>query len=108
MVVHFNVKAAVKVGINGAVILQYIGDCLVWSKANNTDYHNGHYWVQSSLKAFKKQFSYLGEKQIRNALNKLISEGLIMEGNFNASPFDRTLWYALTDKGADLLNGKEV
>ena len=108
MVSLFNELVAVKVGINAAVILQYIGDHVVWCKANSADYHDGYYWVQSSLKAFKKQFPYLGEKQIRNALNKLISEGLIIEGNYNESPFDRTLWYALTDKGAALLYGEEV
>ena len=32
-----------------------------------------------------------------------MKEGLLVTGNYNKSPYDRTLWYAITDKGYEVL-----
>ena len=40
--------------------------------------------------------------QLTYTLNKLVERGLIMTGNYNDNPFNRTLWYALTDDGLRL------
>ena len=42
-------------------------------------------------------------RQISYALEKLIDGGLIVTGNYNTSSYDRTLWYALTEKGKSIL-----
>ena len=83
---------AKKVGVNAAILLSYIG----------------RYWWTVSISGIGKCLPYLSEKQIRNALNKLINRGYIMARCLNNSAYDRTLSYALTYKGAALLNGEEV
>ena len=42
---------------------------------------------------------FLTQRQIEVALKKLEKEGLIITGNYNKTPFDRTKWYAISQKG---------
>lgn len=49
------------------------------------------------MKAFNELFPYLTTKQIRSGIQTLIDNGIIVTGNYNEKPFDRTLWYAIGD-----------
>ena len=69
------------------------------NEANNEHYHDGTYWTYNSRKAYKMLFPYMGERQIKSAFATLINNGLVMTGNYNRVAMDRTLWYALTEKG---------
>lgn len=92
----FDPEVAKRVGVNAAVIFQNI---LWWAEknaANDKHLHEGRYWTYNSITAFETLFDYLTAKQIRTALDKLEAEGLLMTGNFNASPYDRTKWYSPT------------
>lgn len=104
MSVHsFNTEIAEKYGLNAAIIFYHIVFWIEKNEANETNYHDGHYWTYNSVKAFKTLFPYMGDKQIRNALKKLEDENLVICGNYNKSPYDRTRWYALTEKGISIL-----
>lgn len=99
----FDINVAQKYGIAEAIILNHFAFWISKNKANNQNYHDGRYWTYNSIKAFSKLFPYLTENQLRRTLEKLKSEGLIITGNYNDSPYDRKLWYALTDKAMELL-----
>lgn len=90
----FDPDIAEQVGINAAVIYQNI----VWwcdkNAGNGKHFHEGRYWTYNSVKAFAVLFPYLTRDQIRRALEKLVSEGLILVGSFNETGYDRTHWYA--------------
>lgn len=105
---HFNINVAEKYGINCAVLLQNIYFWVEKNKANqdNNNYFDGYYWTYNSAKAFAKYFSYMTERQIRYALEKLESEGLILVRNYS-DKCDRTLWYTVTQKALNLLFNKE-
>lgn len=104
MSVHsFDTEIAEKYGVNAAILFYHIVFWIEKNEANETNYHDGHYWTYNSIKAFKTLFPYMGEKQIRNALKKLTDEGLIITGNYNKSPCDRTMWYSLTEKAVSIL-----
>lgn len=89
----FDPEIAHRVGINAAVIYQNI----VWwcekNAANERHVHEGRSWTYNSIKAFDALFPYLTSKQIRTALDKLESDGLILSGTFNKAGYDRTKWY---------------
>lgn len=95
----FDVEIARKYGMNVAVIFNNIFYWCEHNRANGKHEHDGLYWTYNSRKAFAELFPYLTERQIRTALDKLIEEGLIVTGNFNADPRDRTNWYAVTKLG---------
>lgn len=102
----FSVRAAEKVGIEAAVLLQNISYWCEHNAANGKGFHDGMFWTYNSIAAFVEQFPYMNAGKIRTALKKLEDQGYILVGNYNANKYDRTKWYAVTKEGAELL--KEV
>lgn len=100
----FDVDIATKYGVAEAIILENIYFWILHNKANNKSFYEGRYWTFNSAKAFAELFPYYTSKQIRKALDKLRDEGILLTGNFNKMPMDRTLWYSLSDEGEKLFN----
>ena len=105
---YFDVNIAKEYGVNCAVILQNIWHWVRKNEANGTNFYDGNYWTYNSTKAFQDIFPYLSRRQIETALNKLRDDGIIITGNYNALKYDRTLWYAVTEKGKSILLGCET
>ncbi len=105
---YFDVNIAATYGINCAVVLQNIFHWVRKNEANGKHFHDGSYWTYNSTKAFAELFPYLTQKQIETALKKLRDDGILKTGNYNEMKYDRTLWYALTQKGECILLGKEM
>lgn len=104
MIHIFDTDVAMKYGINAAVLLQNIGYWIKQNEANETNFYDGHYWTYNSRRAYRELFPYMSERQINTAFAKLIDDGVIITGNYNKLAYDRTLWYALTQKGKSILH----
>ncbi|EBA14641.1 bacteriophage-related protein [Roseobacter sp. SK209-2-6] len=91
----FDPEIAGRMSLNAAVIFQNITFWIEKNQANRRNLRDGRYWTYNSISAFGELFPYLSEKQIRTALEKLVSAGLIIKGNFSDDRYDRTCWYAL-------------
>ena len=93
MSVHtFDTDIAARVGVNAAAIYQNI---LFWTEknaANGRHIHDGKVWTYNSVKAMNALFPYLSTSQIKTAVSKLVEAGLVFEGNYNKSAYDRTKW----------------
>ena len=100
----FDVEIAEKYGINAAVLLENLGYWIKQNEANETNFFDGYYWTFNSRRAYKEMFPYMSERQIDTAFHKLIEDGLVITGNYNKLAYDRTLWYALTQKGKCILH----
>lgn len=100
----FDVDIAKKYGVNAAILLENIGYWIKQNEANETNFFDGTYWTFNSRRAYKELFPYMSERQINTAFQKLIDDGLIITGNYNKLAYDRTLWYALTQKGKCILH----
>lgn len=95
----FDVEIARRYGMNAAVIFQNI---LYWcdhNRTNGRNEHDGLWWTYNSNRAFAEQFPYMTMNQVRYAIDKLAEAGLIVTGNYNTDPRDRTTWYAVTKLG---------
>ena len=99
----FDVDIASKYGVLEAIILNNLWFWIEKNKANDKNYHDGKYWTYNSVNAFSKLFPYASARKISNALNKLISDGILVTANYNSSAYDRTLWYAFTIKGESIM-----
>ena len=104
MIHIFDTEIAVKYGINAAVLLQNLGYWIKQNEANETNFFDGTYWTYNSRRAYRELFPYMSERQIDTAFRKLIDDGLVITGNYNKVAYDRTLWYALTQKGKCILH----
>ena len=94
----FNTQVAKRLGIVEAVLLHNIQFWIDKNRVNEKHFYKGRYWTYNSAKAFSELFEYLSDRQISRALKQLVDDGWLIKDNFNANPFDRTNWYALTDK----------
>lgn len=99
----FNVEIAAQYGIHTAILLKNIHFWIVKNRANEKHFHNGRYWTYNSQKAFSELFPYLTERQVKYTIEKMKKDELILIDNFNENPYDKTSWYALTDKALKLL-----
>ena len=95
----FDVDIAQEYGVLEAVLLNNLWFWIEKNRANNTNFFDGEYWTYNSTKAFTELFPYATQRQIQNSLKKLKEQGIIQTGNYNKSAYDRTLWYAFTQKG---------
>lgn len=93
---HFDPDIAAQVGCNAAVIYQNLFYWAEKNAANGRHFYDGRWWTYNSVSAFADLFPYLTGKQIRTALEKLETSGLIISGCFNKSAYDRTKWYSPT------------
>lgn len=96
---HFNIAIACKYGVLEAILINNFEYWIKKNEANNINFKDGTYWTFNSTKAFQQLFPYVSERQIRDAINHLINEGILITNNYNASTYDRTKWYAF-DKNA--------
>lgn len=100
----FDVSIAEEYGVNAAILLENLGYWIKQNEANETNYYDGNYWTYNSRRAYRELFPYMSERQINTAFQKLIDDGLVVTGNYNKIAYDRTLWYALTQKGKSILH----
>lgn len=100
----FDIILAEKYGILEAVIIKHFQFWLAKNKANGTHCHDGKYWTYNSIDAFQKLFPYVSCKTIRNAIGKLVKEGVLITGNYNQDPHNHTKWYTFSERFACEVN----
>lgn len=100
----FNVQFAQKYGIEEAIIVHNFYFWLRKNIANEKHLHNGRYWAYNSNKAFTQLFPYINKTKIFRVLKHLEEEGILLKDYFNKDARDRTLWYAFSDSGIEILN----
>ncbi len=93
-----DVELAKKVGFDEANVLGFIAYWVKNNRANNRNFYDGRYWTYNSAQALTEQFPYWTRRQISGLLEKLEKMGAIIKGNYNKNKFDRSSWYALSDK----------
>lgn len=103
MVHNFDTDIAEMYGLLESILLNHIYYWVEKNRANNTNFYDGNYWTYNSTRAFNELFPYVSERQIKNALKHLREEGILITGNYNKSSYDRTLWYALSEKGLSIV-----
>lgn len=99
----FDTDIAAKYGIKAAVVFQNLVFWCQHSEANGTNFHDGYYWTYNTTQAFREIFPYLSTDQIRLALKKLLDDGVIIKGHYSSNAYDRTTWYAVTERGKSIL-----
>ena len=108
MAVHcFDTEVARRYGMSAAVLLYNISFWIAKNTADGKHFHDGRYWTYSSSKALSELFPYLSESTIKRSIKKLEDDGILISGNFNKQAYDRTKWYAMTDKGYALISSYE-
>lgn len=95
---QFNTEVAKDFDIMVATLLQNLKFWTLNNLANKRNIHDGLCWTYNTVEAYGLLFPYWTRHQIEHLLKKCEKEGLIQVGNYNATKYDRTKWYALTPK----------
>lgn len=95
----FNVKVAADYGMPCATIFHHVAYWVEVNSVEGANFHDGKYWVYHTHKGFLELFPYMGIKQLRLSLKKLVESGLLETGRYNQLPFDQTLWYTIGEAG---------
>lgn len=99
----FDKDIAAKYGLAEAILLNHMEFWIEKNKANGANFFDGCFWTYNSTRAYAEIFPYLSQRQIQNALKHLRDEEILKTGNYNAVAYDRTTWYAFTEKGESIM-----
>lgn len=94
---------AALIGLNESIILQQVH---YWTQSNERSkrpdtFQEGYYWTfatfdksqREGVLSWSDQFPFWNERTIRRAVSRLDEKALLVIGNFNRKPTDRTQWY---------------
>jgi hypothetical protein len=101
---HFDISIAQKYGIEVAIFLNHMSFWITKNMANNKNFHEGTFWTHNSVDSYLDIFPYLSSRKIRSMIDDCVKHGLILKSNHSQKKYDRTNWYALTEKSCKLLN----
>lgn len=86
---------------HGADVAIFVHNLVYWvekNAANGKHFHDGRYWTYNSTKALCEMYPLWSKDQLRHIIKKAEAAGLVLTGNYNAKPMDRTLWYSPSDE----------
>lgn len=95
--IFFDSEIAARYGVDEAIMIQNFAYWIEKNEANGRHFYDGRTWTYNSADAFAKLLPFWNSRQIRRILKSLEEKEVIMTGNYNASAFVRTTWYAFTD-----------
>jgi len=91
-------EVAVQVGVEKAIILQMLDYYIDLNRKNERNFHNGHYWTYNSAKAWAQLLPFWNARKVAKLLRELEADGYIITDQLNKAEWDRTKWYALTER----------
>ena len=89
---------AVKYGADVAIFVHNVVYWVEKNAANRKHMHDDRYWTYNSARALCELYPLWSRDQIKRIIKKCEDAGLILIGNFNEKPMDRTQWYSPSDE----------
>lgn len=99
-----NFEIAKIAGVNAAIVLSLIARRTETATTDGSHYQAGRVWMRSSMKNISERIPFLSVAAVRTSIRKLKETRLITVKNLNATPYDHTKWYTLTEKAEELIN----
>jgi len=99
-----NTELACLIGLNEAIVLQQLHYWIEKNKATNTNFHDGRYWTYGTVQQYRdRDFRFWSFETVKRTIARLVSQGLIISGNYNKMKLDQTKWYAIDYAAVDRL-----
>lgn len=99
MIMHsFNTEYAKRFGVVEAILIHNFQFWIDHNIDQKYNFYDNRIWTYITLKELAKNFEYLSEKQVRSAIERLVSANVLMKGNYNKLSFDKTIWYAFVNE----------
>ncbi|MGO2018776.1 hypothetical protein [Psychrobacter sp.] len=95
MMHSFSVDDAIEHGVDAAVMLQVIKDCINADKAAGKVKPELFGWTAKTAEELAVLSPYFNRHKIQRLLSKLENNGALNTGYFNDDARDRTKWYSV-------------
>lgn len=89
---------ALKYGYDAALALSFLGYWHGYKKAHAESYKDGYYWTYVSIANLVKLYPCSTRAKMQAGIKRLVQDGVLLEGNYNALIGDKTKWYAVNEK----------
>lgn len=104
----FDTEVAKEYGVNAAIMIKNFQFWIIKHRAEEKNFFDGCYWTYNSVRGWSELFSFWSPKQIRTILDNLVEKRVLKKGNYNQTPYDRTLWYAFVDEAKWIGLNKQI
>lgn len=92
-------KLAKVFGLNEAIVIQQVHYWIKINERKKNNFYDGRYWTYNTLKQWHEDnFDYWSFDTVRRTFSKLEKMGVLIVGNYNPDPRDRTKWYSINYK----------
>ena len=103
-----NENVAAGYGLTEAVVAQYLWELGEGIGGADVAYIGTDLWTRAPAATIRRALPFFSEDRIRDALNHLMEEGILIRRRMKRFGSDRTYWYAFTDLGAEVMEEKDV
>ena len=94
----FDIELASQYGIPVAILIHHFQHWINFNARLGRNFHDERTWMYQSLQEIAAHFPYFSHKQIERLINKMVDLNILVKGNYNSTPYDRTCWYAFNDE----------
>lgn len=102
----FDTGYAIAYGVDEAIMIRNLQFFITANANRGHNFREGRYWTYDKLEDFTNHFPYWSMKQVRRILASLISQEVIIKGEFNKFWCNRTQWYAFKNQDQFIKNVK--
>ena len=90
-----SIELAVVLGLNEAIVIQQIHYWLESARKAKRNKRNGRTWTYNTYSQWQEQFPFWSKATIKRIFTSLENKGIVLSGNFNKNPYNKTKWYSL-------------
>lgn len=107
----YSVRVATLYGPDCATFINHLQYRIGENRSEGRYFYDGRYWTYNSTNSLiERLYPYWSQDQMDRIIKKLVDAGVILIGNYNKMPGDRTRWYAFVDENKFLgpKTGREI
>ena len=94
----FCVEHAEAYGIECAILINHFQFWIGQNRAMGRNNYDGRTWMYQTQKEIASIYPYWSEDVVYKIIKKLVDLNILIKGNYNKTPFDRTIWYAFQNE----------
>ena len=94
----FSIENAELYGVDCAILINHFQFWIEQNQRMGRNFHDGRTWMYQTQKEIAAIYPYWGEDAVQKIIKKLVDFGVLVKGNFNKTPFDKTIWYAFENE----------
>lgn len=100
----FDTNIAELYGIEEAILIHNFAFWIAKNLSGRQHIHDGRCWTFNTAQSVFDLFpEFKSLQKTKRIIKHLVDEDILVKGNYNEDKTDRTMWYAFSDKGLDLL-----